>query len=106
MELTELAKSKIKEISETEGIGHCIVRVKVMGGGCAGMMNDMSFDNIIKDTDQVIESDGVTIIIDPVSFQYMQNTVIDWENNFMSSGFKFNNPDITGSCGCGKSVSY
>lgn len=106
MNLTEIAKKKIKEISDNEEIGHYTVRVKVMGGGCAGMMNDMSFDNIIKETDEVLQFDDITLIIDQVSFEYMRNTTIDWENNLVSSGFKFNSPDITGSCGCGKSVSY
>lgn len=104
--LTKKAVAKIKEISELEGIGHTCIRVKIVGGGCAGMMHDMSFEDVKRDDDDLIEMDGVKLIIDPISAQYMENTTVDWEDRIISSGFTFKSPDITGSCGCGKSVSY
>lgn len=104
--LTESAVKKIFEIAEAEGIGHQTVRVKVVGGGCAGFQHDMSFEEVVQETDEVIEQDGVKIIIDPISFQYLDETVIDWHEALIGAGFKFNSPKATGSCGCGKSVQY
>lgn len=104
--LTEKAVEKLKEIAESEAIGHTSVRIGLKGGGCAGMTHEMNFDDIKKDTDEVLELDGVTILIDHISSQYMENVTVDWEDQLISSGFKFKSPDITGSCGCGHSVSY
>ncbi len=104
--LTEKAVVKLKEIAESEQIGHTSVRVKLKGGGCAGMTHDMNFDNEKLDGDEELEFDGVILLIDEISLQYMSNVTIDWEDRLISSGFKFNSPDITGSCGCGKSISY
>lgn len=104
--VTELAIAKIKEISESEGIGHYTVRVSVKGGGCAGMTHDMVFEEKILDTDEVIEIEGIKVIIDQISFQYLENITIDYIDSLISAGFKFTSPDIKGSCGCGHSVSY
>lgn len=104
--LTKAAIAKLIEISHSEGIGHYCVRISLRGGGCAGMMHDMNFDDVQKENDEVIEQDSIKLFIDPVSYQYMQNTTIDWEDRLIASGFKFTSPDINGSCGCGKSVSY
>lgn len=101
--LTEKAAKQIKFISEEEGIGHYTVRVKVKGGGCAGFEYDLNFDDQIKETDQVFELDGSKVICDPMSLQYIDETVIDYGDSLMGSGFNFNNPTASGSCGCGKS---
>ena len=106
IKLTEKAVEKLKDISESEGIGHCNIRVKVVGGGCAGFQHDMSFEDNKTDLDEVVEQDGVTLYVDPVSYPYLENATIDWEERLIASGFKFTSPDINGSCGCGKSVSY
>jgi iron-sulfur cluster insertion protein len=103
--LTEKAVGKLKEIAESEGIGHFTVRVRVVGGGCAGFTNDMYFDDQIGEMDEVIEQDGVKIIVDPLSLQYLDETTIDWLDGPFGAGFKFNNPNVTGSCGCGSSFS-
>lgn len=104
--VTPKAIEKIKEISEAEGIGHNCIRIKVLGGGCAGMTNDITFDDLISDVDEVFETDGVKLIVDPLSFQYLDSTEIDFMEHSYSSGFKFNNPNVKNSCGCGKSQSY
>jgi iron-sulfur cluster assembly accessory protein len=101
--ITDEAVAQIKEISESEGIGHTIIRVGVRGGGCAGYVNDLGFDDQITETDQVFEKDGVKIVIDEMSIQYLDNTEIDYVSGLMGAGFKFNNPNSKGSCGCGKS---
>jgi len=69
--ITDLAVAKLKEISESEGIGYNSVRVKVKGGGCAGMTHDMYFDDVPLDLDEVIQINDIQIIIDQVSFQYL-----------------------------------
>lgn len=101
--LTEKAVSKVKEISESGGIGHTIIRLKVLGGGCAGFTYDMCYDEIALDNDEVIEQDGVTIRVDAMSYQYLEDVVVDFVDGLMGAGFKFLNPKAKGSCGCGSS---
>ena len=105
IQLTEKAAIKIKEFADAEGLPLSI-RVKVTGGGCAGFKNDMSFDDQVTDLDEIIEQDGIKVVIDPLSFQYLENSTIDYIDDQFSSGFKFLNPNVKGSCGCGSSVSY
>jgi iron-sulfur cluster insertion protein len=104
--LTEKAANQIKEISEAESLGHLTVRVKVVGGGCAGFTNDMYFDDQVSEMDEVCELDGVKVVCDPLSFQYLDETTIDYVDGPFGAGFKFLNPNVKGSCGCGSSVSY
>lgn len=104
--ITDKAAVKIKEISEAEGIGHFNIRLKVIGGGCAGMTHDLFFEEVISDLDEVSDIDGIKIIIDPISFQYLENANIDYIENSMSAGFKITNPDIKSTCGCGSSFAY
>lgn len=104
--ITEKAALKIKEISESEGIGHYNIRVRIVGGGCAGFTNDMYYEDKIGDLDEVIEFDDIKVIIDPLSFQYMDESTIDYIDSQFGGGFKFINPNVTGSCGCGSSVSF
>lgn len=103
--ITPKALEKLKEISEAESIGHISIRVKVVGGGCAGMTYDMHFDNAPSDMDETFLIEGVTVLIDPLSLQYLENTDIDWVKQGFSEGFKFINPNVKGSCGCGSSFS-
>lgn len=110
IQITEKAAQKIIEISDSEGIGHYVVRAKVMGGGCAGFSYDMSFDDQIGEMDEVIEQTDfygtVKVVIDPLSFTYLDGSTIDWLDGLIGAGFKFVNPNATGSCGCGNSVSF
>jgi iron-sulfur cluster insertion protein len=106
MYITEKAVKQVKEIADAEGIGYYIVRAKVLGGGCHGMTHDLTFDDQISDTDEVIELDGVKVIIDMMSFQYLENACIDYVESAFGGGFKFSSPDIKSSCGCGSSVTY
>ena len=103
--LTEIASDKVKEIREAEAIeDHYALRVKVMGGGCAGFQYDLYFDEQIEG-DYVYESQGVKLIVDQMSFMYLMGTNIDYVEGLQGAGFKFNNPNVTGSCGCGSSFS-
>ena len=105
IKMTEKAIKKFKEIAESEGLSNSI-RIKVLGGGCAGFSFDMTFDEIINDMDEVIKQDDIQMIIDSLSYAYLENMEIDYIDLLVGGGFKFNSPDIKGSCGCGKSVAY
>lgn len=104
--LTEKAILKIKEISDSEGVGHYMIRVKILGGGCNGFTQDMQYDNQISEMDEVFEMNGVKIIVDFLSHQYLDEVVIDYLEDLMSSGFKFSGGDIKSTCGCGNSFSF
>ena len=103
--LTEVAAEKVKEIREAETIEeHFALRVKVMGGGCSGFQYDLYFDEHAEG-DYVFESQGVKLLSDQMSFMYLMGTSIDYVEGLQGAGFKFNNPNTTGSCGCGSSFS-
>lgn len=103
--LTEIAAEKVREIREAETIdSHFALRVKVMGGGCSGFQYDLYFDEHAEG-DYVFESHDVTLVADQMSFMYLMGTTIDYVEGLQGAGFKFNNPNTTGSCGCGSSFS-
>ncbi|AKV02451.1 putative iron binding protein from the HesB_IscA_SufA family [Labilithrix luteola] len=107
--MTDRAAAKVKEIVATttdEDLSNQGLRVKVVGGGCAGFSYDLYFENEVGDMDEQFESNGVKLYVDPLSFQYLENTEIDYIEDVHHSGFKFNNPNTTGSCGCGSSVKF
>lgn len=104
--LTEKAISKLEQIADDENLTTNFVRVGVRGGGCSGFQFDMFFEETIKETDHTFDFNNIIIVVDPVSLQFLEGTEVDYIDSLMSSGFKFNNPNITGSCGCGKSVSF
>jgi iron-sulfur cluster insertion protein len=103
--LTEKAAKKIEEISNDEGIGHYSIRVRIIGGGCAGFSYDLFFDDQETPLDEVAEFDGVKLISDPLSYQYLDEATIDYIDGPISSGFKFLNPNVKSTCGCGSSFS-
>ena len=103
--VTETAAAKIREIREAETIeGSYALRVKVMGGGCSGFQYDLYFDEPAEG-DQRFISNGVDIVCDQMSFMYLMGTQIDYVEGLQGAGFKFGNPNTTGSCGCGSSFS-
>lgn len=103
--LTEIAAEKVREIRSSENIEpHYALRVKVMGGGCSGFQYDLYFDEKAEG-DYEFESSGVTLVSDQMSFMYLMGTAIDYVEGLQGAGFKFNNPNSTGSCGCGSSFS-
>lgn len=103
--ITEKAAIKIKEISEAEGIGHLNLRVKVVGGGCAGFSYDLFFENAPTDMDEMSEIDGVKLYVDPLSWQYLDEVSVDYVERLTGSGFTFINPNVKSTCGCGSSFS-
>ena len=110
IQITEKAALKVIEIADSEGIGHYNIRVRVVGGGCAGFTYDMYYEDKVGDLDETIvitdHWGSINIIIDPLSLQYLEQVTIDYHDTQFGAGFKFINPAVTGSCGCGSSVSF
>lgn len=105
IQLTDLAATKVKEIREAEGLGEQGLRLRVVGGGCSGFSYDLYFEEEPGDMDQIFESGGIKLFVDPMSYQYLENTTIDYVEGLHGAGFKFNNPTAKGTCGCGSSFS-
>ena len=101
--ITPLAAEKVREISHSEGLADQGLRLRVIGGGCAGFQYDLYFEETPTEFDERFESNGVQLYIDPLSYQYLDGTEIDYVEGAHGSGFKFGNPNVSGSCGCGSS---
>ena len=107
IKITDSAKIKLREIAQEQGLDKLILRVKVIGGGCAGYQFDFYFEEMpATEMDDIFCEDDISIIVDMLSNQYLDGTLIDYENTNISGGFKFINPNITKTCGCGNSFSY
>ncbi|HEY7385199.1 MAG TPA: iron-sulfur cluster insertion protein ErpA [Beijerinckiaceae bacterium] len=102
--LTERAAHRIKEIMGGEPSGS-MLRVSVNGGGCSGFQYAFDIERTRQADDTVVERDGVTVLIDEMSRQYMQGATIDFVDDLMGQSFKIENPLATASCGCGTSFS-
>ena len=102
--ITERAARRIGEILKAESAG-AMLRVSVEGGGCSGFQYKFDFDTTRAQDDLVLARDGATVLIDPVSVQYMAGAEIDYVDDLIGASFKINNPVATASCGCGTSFS-
>jgi iron-sulfur cluster insertion protein len=102
---TSAAAEKIRTIIKEEGNPDLRLRVFVQGGGCSGFQYGFSLAEITEEDDFEIESDGVILVIDSMSLQYLRGCTIDYIENFQGSSFTINNPNATGKCGCGSSFS-
>lgn len=102
---TESAANKVKELIEEEGTPDLKLRVFVSGGGCSGFQYGFTFDETTNDDDTLVERDGVTLLIDPMSLQYLAGAEIDYTEGLQGSQFVIRNPNATTTCGCGSSFS-
>jgi|ERR1700730_3850882 iron-sulfur cluster assembly accessory protein len=102
--LTARAARRIGEILKTEAPGS-MLRVSVEGGGCSGFQYKFDFVGAKADDDLVLARDGATVLVDPVSVQYMAGAEIDFVDDLIGASFRINNPVATASCGCGTSFS-
>ncbi len=98
--ISQLAADKVKEIAQAEGLVGQGLRLRVIGGGCAGFQYDLYFEDSPTELDERFESNGLALFVDPLSFQYLDGTEIDYVEGVNGAGFKFGNPNISGSCGC------
>lgn len=102
---TESAATKVKELIEEEGNADLKLRVFVSGGGCSGFQYGFTFDEIMNDDDTVVEKNGVQLLVDPMSYQYLVGAEIDYKDDLEGSQFVIKNPNATTTCGCGSSFS-
>lgn len=102
---TDSAASKVRELIEEEGNAALKLRVFVTGGGCSGFQYGFTFDEEVADDDTMMEKNGVTLLIDPMSYQYLAGAEIDYTEGLEGSQFVIRNPNATSTCGCGSSFS-
>lgn len=102
---TDAAANKVKHLIEEEGNADLKLRVFVSGGGCSGFQYGFTFDEVINDDDTVMSKNGVQLLIDPMSFQYLVGAEIDYSEGLEGSQFVIKNPGATTTCGCGSSFS-
>ncbi len=104
IKLTDNAIKKIKEL--TINSKKFALRIDLKKGGCAGMEYFMEYVDKVEINEEVVDYNGAKVIIAPLAQMYLFGTVIDYEESLLESGFKFNNPNVTESCGCGESIKF
>ena len=103
--VTDNAKRQALRLMEDEGKAGFFIRVGVEGGGCSGLMYQLSFDNEEKADDKAFEDNGIKVVVDKKSFLYLVGTSLDYSGGLNGKGFVFNNPNAGRTCGCGESFS-
>ncbi len=102
---TENAANKVKQLIDEEGNPELKLRVFVSGGGCSGFQYGFTFEDAVAEDDTALEKFGVTLLVDPMSFQYLQGAEIDYSEGVEGAQFVIKNPNATSTCGCGSSFS-
>jgi iron-sulfur cluster assembly accessory protein len=105
IQLTETAVSKVKEILKTQEPKPTGLRIAVVGGGCSGFSYSMAFENSPGMLDKVYDFNGLKVYIDQASMLYLDGAKVDYVETLEGSGFKFDNPNVRTTCGCGSSFS-
>jgi len=107
--LSDKAAIEMRRIVYDQDLGKVFLRVGVKGGGCSGFSYTLGFDDTKNETDQISikewDPEDIEVVCDPKSFLYLNNTIIDYDDNLMGRGFTFVNPNASKSCGCGESFS-
>jgi iron-sulfur cluster assembly protein len=101
--LTDEALSQLKSLLEKEANSDLALRVFVSGGGCSGMQYGMAFDDNVRPGDEIVERDGIKVLIDDFSAPYISGSEIDYVDSLMGAGFTVHNPNAVRSCSCGHS---
>jgi len=101
--LTQPAADAVRELMTTKNLEGYNLRLYISGGGCSGYQYGLALDNNIHNEDTITETDGIKLLIDEVSIQYLQGATVDYIEGITSSGFKIINPNATSTCGCGQS---
>lgn len=102
---TDNAAQKVKALIKEEGNNALKLRVYITGGGCAGFQYGFTFDENVNEGDTEIENAGVTLVVDPMSYQYLAGSEVDYVENLQGSQFLIRNPNASTTCGCGSSFS-
>ncbi len=105
MLFTDSAANKVKTLIEEEGNADLKLRVFVSGGGCSGFQYGFTFDEVTNEDDTVLDKNGVQLLIDPMSLQYLAGAEIDYQDGLEGAQFVIKNPGATSTCGCGSSFS-
>jgi iron-sulfur cluster assembly protein len=106
IKVAESAKQQVAHLLQSENHpDRSFVRVGVEGGGCSGLMYQLTFDHEMKDGDQVFEDNGVKVVVDRKSFLYLVGTELEFTGGLNGKGFVFKNPNASRTCGCGESFS-
>lgn len=105
IDVTDSAASKVKQLLIEEGNPNLKLRVYVSGGGCSGFQYGFKFDEEVLDGDTDIEKNGVSVVVDPMSFQYLAGSEVDFIDDLEGARFVIRNPNATTTCGCGASFS-
>jgi len=102
---TDSAARKVGQLITEEGNPNLKLRVFVSGGGCSGFQYGFTFDEVVNEDDTAMEKNGVTLLIDPMSYQYLVGAEIDYKEDLEGAQFVIRNPNATTTCGCGSSFS-
>jgi iron-sulfur cluster insertion protein len=102
---TDSAADKVKQLVEEEGNPDLKLRVFVQGGGCSGFQYGFTFDEVVNEDDTPMTKNGVTLLIDAMSLQYLLGAEIDYKEDLQGAQFVIKNPNATSTCGCGSSFS-
>jgi iron-sulfur cluster insertion protein len=102
---TDAAAAKVKNLIEEEGNTDLKLRVFVQGGGCSGFQYGFTFDEVVNEDDATMEKNGVTLLIDSMSYQYLVGAEIDYKEDLEGAQFVIKNPNAATTCGCGSSFS-
>ena len=102
---TDSAADKVKQLVEEEGNPELKLRVFVQGGGCSGFQYGFTFDEVVNEDDTAMAKNGVTLLIDAMSLQYLMGAEIDYKEDLQGAQFVIKNPNATSTCGCGSSFS-
>ncbi|MDX1253392.1 MAG: iron-sulfur cluster insertion protein ErpA [Gammaproteobacteria bacterium] len=105
LNFSDSAANKVRELIVEEGNDNLKLRVFVSGGGCSGFQYGFTFDESVEDGDTLVEKGGVTLLIDPMSYQYLAGAEIDYTEGLEGAQFVIRNPNATTTCGCGSSFS-
>lgn len=105
MTFTDAAARKVQHLIDEDGNTHLKLRVYITGGGCAGFSYGFTFDEEAKEGDTCIQNQGVTLLVDPMSIQYLAGSEVDYTEGLQGSQFVVRNPNASSTCGCGSSFS-
>ncbi|HEX7840557.1 MAG TPA: iron-sulfur cluster assembly accessory protein [Kofleriaceae bacterium] len=106
IEITAAAVAEIAKQRDKRGSPDAMIRIGVRGGGCTGFTYVFEWAEQVRPSDKVFSAHGVSIVVDPKSLVYLGGLQLDFVRGMMGHGFKFNNPNAKGSCGCGESVQF
>jgi iron-sulfur cluster insertion protein len=103
IQFSERAASRVQRLIEDEGNQDLKLRVFITGGGCSGFSYGFTFDDDVADDDAVVETNGVTMLIDAMSYQYLAGSEVDFKEDLQGAQFTVENPNAESTCGCGNS---